>query len=260
MAAKQARDTSVSIVILNYKTDEMVKRLVSSIRLHPKWELIVVDNSPEPSLKPFLEGKAGISYVETGKNLGFSGGNNIGIRRAKGEWILILNTDVEITDREIDRLLKEAINTDYPAAAPVLLNKNKSFQASAGYLDRVRKPLNWVFARPRYLKKMPSVPTQVDFANGAVLLVHDEVFEKVGLFDEDNFFMYFEDIDFGKRMKRAAIPILYTPQVKVIHYGGGSSRHTTAQNEHYEKGLRKYLRKHRGWGIEYINRIIKLLK
>jgi GT2 family glycosyltransferase len=87
------------------------------------------------------------------------------------------------------------------------------------------------------------------------------VFEKAGYLDEENYFMYFEDIDWSYQMYKNNIKILYVPQVKIIHYGGESSKKDPdKKNAYYEKGLKTYLKKNRGWLIMKLNSFVHILK
>ncbi len=260
MAIHQEQHPIGTIIILNYKTDDLVMQLVNRLSPHDNWDIIVVDNSPDKSLVNRLPPT--VQYIFNGQNLGYAGGNNVGIKSANGDWILILNSDIEITIDQINSLVKEAEKTNTSVIAPVLFSKDGSVQQSVGYFDSFSKnPINYIFARPRFITAPDYENMQVDLVTGACILVQKKVFDTIGMFDDKTFFMYFEDIDWSLRLKKAGIPILYVPSVQVVHYGGASSDQDARQkNLNYQQGLKNYIRKHRGIVIETINEICGFFK
>lgn len=260
MAIHQEKHPIGSIIILNYKTDDLVVKLIERLSPSNNWEIIVVDNNPDKSIVHRLP--SAVQYISTGRNLGYAGGNNVGIKASKGEWILIANSDIELTMDQINCLVTEAEKTHNSVVAPALISKDGSAQQSVGYFDSLNKNIiNYMFARPRFITASSSQNMDVDLVTGACILVKEDVFDKVGMFDDKTFFMYFEDIDWSLRLKNAGIPILYVPTVKVVHYGGASSDQDARQkNKNYQEGLRKYIRKQRGILVEKINNVLGLLK
>ena len=263
MAVLQKTTTRVSVVIVHYKTDELTLKLLSGLPKQTGAEVIVVDNSPEPTLKSVIKAKhPHVSYIFAGKNLGFAGGNNLGIKSARGEWVCILNSDTVTSWDSLFSLIDTAEKHSYLLAAPLLQNKGM-IEHNVGYFDTVLKhPVNGLLARPRMIDtSVITRETAVNIATGAALLVHTSVFEKIGFLDDQHYFMYFEDIDFCYRLHKAGIPILYVPQVRITHYGGASSDKDPAKkNDNYLKGLDAYLTKHRGSLVRSINARLKLFQ
>ena len=260
MATTQKTDQTGSIIILNYKTNDLVLQLIHKLSPSNNWHIIVVDNSPDKSIVNSLSST--VQYISTGKNLGYAGGNNLGIKESKGEWVLIANSDIEISINQIDTLVKEADKNNSSIATPQLISKDGSQQQSVGYFDSLlANPINSVFARPRFITPINDQNMQVDLVTGACILVKKHVFDIVGMFDDKTYFMYFEDIDWSLRLKKTGIPILYVPSVKIIHYGGASSDQDAHQkNTNYQQGLKNYIRKHRGVIVEKINEMCGFFK
>lgn len=260
MAIHQEKHPIGSIIILNYKTDDLVLKLIKRLSPHDNWEIVVVDNNPDKSIVQRLP--SAIQYIHTGQNLGYAGGNNVGIEKAKGEWILIANSDIEITIDQINTIVKEAEKDNNLVAAPALVSKDGLLQQSVGYFDSFSKHIiNNIFARPRFITPTNSQSMNIDLVTGACILVHKKVFDTIGMFDDKTYFMYFEDIDWSLRLKKEGIHILYVPSVRVIHYGGASSDQDARQkNVNYQQGLKNYIRKHRGVIIEKINELCGFFK
>lgn len=269
MATLQKRNPTITVVILNYQTNELVLNLLKLIVTHGDssrlgdLEIIIVDNSQENSLVKKLPHSENIRYFFQNKNLGFSGGNNVGIKKAKGEWILLLNSDTVIDGKEIRKLVEICRDSNCEVAAPQLTDKEGTIQNTVGYFDGPFKNiLNWIFLRPRLINcKRINQHIRVDLAIGAALLVKKTIFEKVGLLDQKNFFMYFEDMDFSYRLFKHKIPILYVPEVTITHFGGTSAdKNRSQKNFNYQSGLQNYIKKHRGKFVVLLNRIFKLFR
>ncbi len=258
MANLPEKTLPLSIVIVNFQTDDMVLQLLDDLYPNPSFEIILIDQSPENTLKPKLPKRPDVKFTYTGKNLGFSGGNNIGIVKATGEWIMLLNSDTRTSTNDILKLLEITKHNPVLVSAPKLIQPDSTVQNNVGFFDPLFvKPINAIFARPRFpdCSKIQS-EIVVDLLTGAAMMIHSSVFEKIGMLDDSNFFMYFEDIDFSQRLHSQGLRVLYVPSIKIIHHGGASSDQNKRQkNFNYQQGLKAYLIKHRGYLIYFINRI-----
>lgn len=249
MADRKEKNIELSIITINYQTDDLVINLVKKLVPRLGVEIIIVDNSSTNSLRLKIPKRSDVRYFFTGKNLGFSGGNNYGLSRARGEWLFLLNSDTLVSTEDALELLSETKKRKYLVSAPKLIQPDGKTQNNVGFFDSLfRNPLNFLFARPRFLKcSEVRKPTEVDALTGAAMMIHNSVFHQIGLLDEKNFFMYFEDLDFSYRLKKSGIKVLYNPNIKIIHFGGASSDQDTGQkNQNYQHGLDVYLKKHRG--------------
>ncbi|WP_426350480.1 glycosyltransferase family 2 protein [Alloiococcus sp. CFN-8] len=226
----------LSIIIVSYNTSEMTAKAVSSVIDTVKsysYEIIVVDNDSKDNspkiLKELFEDK--IILIENKENLGFSRANNMGIRMARGEYILLLNSDTIAHDKAIDAALAFAKQVDGIGAvgAKILLKD--------GTLDKACKrgfPTPWnslsyslkldkLFKRSKFFGGYHLTHiseeeiSDVDCIMGAFMLLPSSVIEKVGLLDED-FFMYGEDIDWCYRIIKAGYKIIYYPKSVITHY------------------------------------------
>jgi len=236
--------------------------LLEKLKPHAGVEIIVVDNSPTDSLRTKLPKRSDLTYLFANANLGFSGGNNLGLASAKGEWIFLLNSDTLVSTRDILRLLSVTQKKKLKVSAPQLIQLDGKIQNNVGYFDSLlQNPANYIFARPRFETCSEIEKALVtDLLTGAAMLIHRSVIDKIGSLDDKRFFMYYEDIDFSYRLNHAGIRVLYYPDVKVIHFGGASSDQDTRQkNKNYQQGLNTYLKKHRGPLINWLNNIFHFL-
>ena len=235
----------LSIIIVNYNTYTLTKQTIESIikKEHPfQYEILLVDNaSSDGSIEKLQEDFNGLVSEEilqifiNETNLGFSKANNIGMRIAKGKYILLLNSDTVIKDDCLAKCLYEIEkNTNIGAfGCKVMLPDGKLDHAckrgfptpktSLYYLLKLYKkdPIKYGQYDALYLNE--NEVGEVDCLTGAFMLMPKDVLTEVGFLDED-FFMYGEDIDLCYRIKEGGYKILYYPKAQIIHYKGGSSK------------------------------------
>lgn len=231
----------LSIIIVNYNTKELTKQTLQSIFKYNhnlEYEVIVVDNaSTDGSVNMIRREFPQVILIESKDNLGFSKANNIGIRKAKGRYILLLNSDTVLEDNTLEIMLEFMdSNPDVGAAGCKVvlpdgsLDKacKRSFPTPLNALYNALKldrlfPYNKKFGEYNLTYLNENQVHEVDCLVGAFMMVRRETIEEVGLLDED-FFMYGEDIDWCYRIKKSGWKIVYYPETGIIHYKGGSSK------------------------------------
>lgn len=232
---------TTSIVIVNFNTAEITSNCIKSVLSFTSLnevEIIVVDNdSSDNSIELLTLFGDNIKLIRNSKNLGFSGGNNVGIRVAKGEYILLLNSDTLIHDDIVSKLsdfLQK--NRHVGAISPMLLNKDQSIQKSYYSFPKIIKSLvhlsgltnllKFNFGKSHAKNFTPTCKVQnefsVDYCIFAAVMIRKSVFNEIGLLDEDLFF-YHEDCEFGLRMAKAKLNFYYLPSLSLTHLGGASS-------------------------------------
>jgi GT2 family glycosyltransferase len=158
--------------------------------------------------------------------LGFAKANNIGIRASGGEFILFLNTDTIVPPKVLPAFLAEIrAEPGIGAIGPALVHKDQGYQVSFGRRRSFPNEIvQKIFLNPYYKAalKFSDKPKEVDWVGGACLLSRRVALEEAGLFDE-NFFLYFEDIDLCLRIKKRGYKIIYFPRLQVIHIGGATT-------------------------------------
>ena len=230
----------LSIIIINYKSANHVLACIQSIYNETEkysFEIIVVDNNSEDDSEVKI-GKAfpNVKWMQSGYNAGFARANNIGMRAANGEYILVLNADTIVLENALDRTIDLFKSMPGTVACGVqLLNPDGTHQISGAYFKKgglnVLLPLPYLGRMIRYMgyklkTKIPSVTEvvavqEVDWIVGAFIMVKKDVLEKAGLFSED-FFMYSEEIEWCSRLRKQGKLFLFE-EPKVIHIGGGTS-------------------------------------
>lgn len=226
-------ETAVSVVILNWNgADDTIACLDSLYRVAaPRLDPIVVDNgSRDDSVSRIRASHPDVLLLEAKANLGFSAGNNIGIREALergASHILILNNDTVVDPRAI-MLMCEELDRDPAAGAvcPLLTFSDPPdlvwfagatfdpTRGRSGKMTGYRRPLGaWVDHLPR----------QIDRGVGAAMLVRGEVIHQVGLLRDEFFFLY-EDVDWSLRMRAAGWTIRFVPEARIIHKVAASQK------------------------------------
>jgi GT2 family glycosyltransferase len=239
--------TRMRAVVLNFRTPDQTwlaaRSLASSTVVVPT---IVVDNdSCDASFARLAESIPGAEVVATDANLGFSGGCNVGIRKALAEGaelVLLVNSDAVLEPHAIERLLAAA--RAHPRGgvfAPVLLSRGEPDRiASAGirYAAATAR-MRQIAAGQPFSMLPPGDVRRVDAASGCVLLVRREVFERAGLLDEP-FFFSFEDIEFCLRARRHGFETFCVQSAIAYHEGGRSIGRTSPTRLYY--AARNHLR------------------
>ncbi|HMW34667.1 MAG TPA: glycosyltransferase family 2 protein [bacterium] len=222
----------VSVVILNYNGRRFTDTLFESLRrtTYPHVEWVMVDNaSSDDSVSYTREKFPWVRIIETGANLGYTGGNNVGILQSKGAYVVLLNNDVEADPDWLTHLVNAAeADASIAALQPKLQSMiNKGFfeyaGASGGFID----PWGYPFLRGRIFDTIEKDHGQYDdvrdifWASGAALFLRRSALDEIGLLDED-FFMHFEEIDLCWRLHWAGYRIQVIPQSRIYHYVSAS--------------------------------------
>lgn len=249
----------VSIIILSYNTKDLTIKCLKSIYNQYKkqledgdFEVIVVDNaSADGSAAMVRNNFRNVVLVENKKNVGFSKGNNIGAKKARGEYLLSLNSDTEVQDDGLSGMI--AFLEAHPAVGILggrLKNTDGSLQKSAGVFYNLSNLFLMLFGGERVgiLRKSPSRIMQVDWVSGAFMMIRKELFEKLKGFDE-HFFMYMEDMEICFRAKKFGFSTYFYPNVNVLHKELRSSNRAFAILHIYE-GLLYFYKKHKS-KLEY---------
>ena len=253
----------LSIIIVHYKVkNELVDCIDSIYKSQPKipYETIVVDNDEkktiEQELKKFFPK---VEYIKTLENNGFGAGNNVGVRNARGEFLFILSPDTKIFPGTIEGLVEifqSKKNTGI--VAPLLLDRNGQAYPLQGSGELT--PLRGMIVLSFINKLFPKNPIsdkywlkawdkkniiEVDVAPGTAFVIRKEVFERVGGFDK-RFFLYFEESDLCRRVKKLGYKIYINPQSRLFHSWGASTKDIKTYDI-FSRSRFFYFRKHFGF-------------
>src|SRR5690625_224040 len=195
----------LSIIIINYKTPDLTSRCIDSIYksdISFPFEIIVVDNNSQDNSKNIVITMfPDIKWIQNSYNSGFGRANNLGVKQAKGEFILLLNSDMLLLpDQNLNVLLNRIKdNSKIGVIGCKLLNEDGSFQKSYYYdIGTLKRELR---NNVLWYKLMKPVPKRLDAVMGSFMLFRKTDFEKLEGFDED-FFMYAEELELCMRFKR----------------------------------------------------------
>ncbi len=242
----------LSVILVNYNDLHHLQDCLSSLDESVggiPFEIIVVDNqSTDGTPRWIREHASRVRLVANTENLGFAKANNQGIRKSRGEYILFLNTDTVLERQAIALLLKELrAHPSVGAVGPALLYGENTFQVSFGKkVSFWREIIQKTVLNPyyRFCLKGRAKKRQVGWLSAACLLTRKDILEEVGLFDE-NFFLYFEDIDLCRRIHKKGYVLEYLPRARVFHWGGASMEGITLFSRyHYRKSQLYYYKKH----------------
>ena len=203
--------------------------MIASIPFNNEMEVIVVDNaSTQDEANIIAEQYPHVKVIRSPRNLGFAGGNNLGIKEAKGKYILLINNDTYFTEYNIDPLIERLESSDKIGIVCPKLRfawDNNPIQY-AGYT-----PLSPITMRNQAIgfgkedEGQYNTPHSTPYAHGAAMLIKHEAISKVGLMPEC-FFLYYEELDWSMMFTRSGYEIWYDPACTVYH----KESQTTGQN------------------------------
>ena len=209
----------VSVIVLNYNAGELLLNCIKSIKksAYKNLEIIVVDNiSTDKSQKICKEKYPDIKLIQNDKNFGYCEGNNIGIREAKGDYIIILNPDTIVESNWIEELISAYNKFGEGLYQPKILSLNeKQVLQSTGNMLHV---FGFGFAKDKGRKdsEVDEEIKKIGYASGTCLFTSRNVLDKVGLLDSF-LFLYHDDLDLGWRASQIGINSYYVPKSKIYH-------------------------------------------
>lgn len=237
------KKVDVSIIIVTFNSQNTIVECVDSVLSTVKkntFEIIISDNSKNDDTEKVVKEKYDkndkVIYIHNNENLGFSKGNNVGIKKANGKYVLFLNPDAKVYEKTIDGMM------DFMKEHPDCGASTCFMELPDGTLDDSSHrgfPTPWnsisyfsglskIFSKSKLFGgyNMTYLDTskthEIDALAGSFMLVPFEIGEKLGWWDEDYFF-YGEDIDFCYRIKKAGYKIYFVPEFKSLHLKGISS-------------------------------------
>lgn len=254
----------ISIIVLTYNSSKYIEPLLNSLlkkysnNINSKeLEIIVADNkSLDDTLVKVKKFSKNINIVENGGNFGYAKGNNLGARKAKGDFLVFINPDSKFIDGDLFDVVSLLEDKSIGIVGGKIISLDGKRELSCG---RFYNPLNTLFLALGLeenfgVRFAPKKEQDVDFVSGGFLFIRKKLFERLNGFDE-NYFMYVEDSDLCYQAKKKGFKVLYSNKATVQHVGQGSSNRTFAIVNIY-KGLLYYSRKN-GGKINYF--IVKLM-
>jgi len=260
----------LSIIILNYKMDGLVKHCLKSIFSHEhrvQFEVIVVDNASGDQCESIVKNQfPRARFIQTGANWGHAKGNNIGIQESRGRYVMILNPDTVFIQPVLDELIAALdADTGVGIATVQLRNPDGTLQSGAWRFPTLFDPL---FQRIGFLHRSPrgqkAVHTyemrdwnrqthrDVDWVQGSCLTIRRATMEDIGTLDEQ-LFLYFTDVDWCRRAWESGWRVRYFASPSLVHYFHRESAEASGWRIVFNKVSRihikdwfRYLQKYRG--------------
>jgi hypothetical protein len=252
----------IGFVIVNFNSGELLASCIKSINYYSFFnprDIIVVDNGSADNSLSIAE-SMGVKIIKAG-NIGYGASCNLGIKYVQSDYVFFLNADTEIISVNkgaLEKVLKENVALIAPAlqeTGTVIFNFNPFF---GPLFDALLRDTGF---EKRLNNKHPLVTTQYfsGWSSGAALLINKEFYKRIGGFDE-NFFLYYEEVDLCYRIFKAGGLQVYLPSLVILHVGGGSSRDLNwSRTAIRYDSKRYYWQKHSGGIILLTHRIFTVL-
>ena len=252
-------DAALDIVIVSYRSRELLRDSLDSLRAHPPscpMKVIVVDNDSGDGTVPMVEDDfPEVELIASPTNLGFAAATNLGARSGTAPYLLALNPDTAVTAGALDTVLAVLeLHPEVGVVGPRLLRPDGSFDHAAkrsfptplsalGHFTGVgRRGGSGRLGAYR----APEVESgRVDAVNGAFMLMRRAAFERLGGFDE-GYWMYMEDLDLAYMLGRAGLITWYEPAATVMHVKAGTTggERSLCLDWHFHRGMFRFYRKH----------------
>lgn len=264
--------TKVSYLVVAYRSNDHIRALLDSIEQQSgefEKEIVVVDNYPPENCSEQVACRKNLRYILNKTNSGYTKGVDQAITASSGDYLFLLNPDVKLFDDCTAQLLAETkVKEDVVAAAPQLLNEDGTIQSSVRNFPTFATliyehfglakafPQSARFGRWRNTFFNHQILADVEQPMASALLIKRSAVEKIGAMDEQ-FFVFFSDVDYCKRIVESGWRIRFVPTAKAYHKIGGSTRQEgtwLVRDSH--SGFYRYLRKHELNGVRALLRPI----
>ncbi len=234
----------LSIIIVNWNSGKLVYECIKSINENTKsikYEIIVVDNdSSDKSYLDLVGKEENVRLIYSSENLGFSRGNNLGAKNAKGEYILCLNPDTIVLKDDINKALayiKEKKGDNLVGIR--LLNKDRTLQISS---CKFFNCISYFFSTFTMSNNMHYKNHETDWVMGAFMLLPRSLYFKISGFNE-SYFMYSEDLELCYRVKQVGGKVLFFSEAQIIHLynQSGEKKWNSKRNKVVTDNLKKFV-------------------
>jgi len=214
----------LSILVLNYNGKHLLPDCLNSIsnQNFNDYELVIIDNnSGDGSATYIKENFPKAKLIENPENFGFAKGNNIGIKACKGEWIFFLNNDTVLEQDCLEFLTKHIANRETEQLVFMPLMLKADFPEQVDSAGDMLYPWGYAYRYENILANEFLKFKEIDLACCGAAIFNRELLEKLSGFDED-FFLYYEDVDLSLRARHSGAKICLIPQAKVLHKGSAT--------------------------------------
>ncbi len=217
----QTQFPKVSIITINFNQANVTRECLNSLRkiTYPNVEIFLVDNASAPENRIHQDEYPEVIFIQSDKNLGFTGGNNLAMKVATGDFVLLLNNDTEVSAGFLEPLLKTFI--DHPDAGIVspkiiFFDTGKLIQYAGTTAINPYTCRGYTIGYKETDNGQHNAVRKTDLAHGACMLIKREVINKIGML-HDRFFIYYEEYDYCEMTKRAGFSIYYNGLSCIFH-------------------------------------------
>ena len=251
-----------SIVIVTWNTAEITKKCVDTINQYlPGQEIIVVDNGSQDNTVEVLKKIRNVKIIENYANLGFSKANNIGFKQVTNDYLVFMNSDIELIDDTLSQMVQFLKNNpNIGIIGPKFLNPDMTPQASVFPPQTALNAFRefWLNQKESYSKYIPQTknPVNVSYISGGCIATSKDFFQKIGGWNEKYFF-YFEDMDLCRQVSRFKKDIVFFPQSSVIHRHGASGKNLARSQDQWRRLIPGSIKFHGYFKHYLINFIIR---
>ena len=255
-----SRKLDLSIIVVNFNTKTFLKGCLDSLNKNTKnisYEIIIVDNASNDGsvdlIKKYKVEDSKIKTIFNDTNLGFAKANNLGIDKAQGRYILLLNSDTQVNSNVLEDFVSWMDeHQEVGVSSCCLVGSDGKTQSNGGYFPNILRVGAWMLfvddipLVSKLIKPFHPKPsgeaTQIDWVTGAFMFIRAGVIGKIGCLDE-RYFMYVEDVDFCMRANLAGYTVWYLPKMSILHFGGASSNSEYSLVSEY-KNIKIFYKKH----------------
>ncbi len=254
----------LSVITVTWNVADLIEAQIKSVQAGCKnisFEEIVVDNASIDNTVEIIEQMGGVKLLKNDKNRGFAYPNNQAAKLATGEFLLFLNPDMRVQEGSLDKMVEwMRSHTDVGLASCKLLDEHGNLNKDA--LPR-RFPTIWdqmaiILKLPhlfpgivnKYLFKdfNPGIEQEVDSVRGSFMIMRRQVYEKLGWAFDPRYFIWFEDVDLCREVKKMGLKVVYTPIISCVDYIGQSFKKSNFfwKQKQFMKSMMQYFGK---WGV-----------
>lgn len=260
------RSPLVYIVILNYNGYIDTIECINSIKriIYDNYRVVIVDNNSNDDSEKILKEKfPDYIILQTGKNLGYAAGNNIGIKYAvtnNANYICIMNNDVIVNKFFLNKLINYMDdNRNTAMVGPMLLEyKNKDIIQSTGSIINLNKGYALPLNNNKRKNQIKEGIIKCDYVSGACILVRKEIIDVIGLIPE-NYFLFYEETEWCLKVKQYGYDVTCVCDAEIIHKGSISINKISGLNEYFMCRSRVVFEKRNANTIQFINFCLYLI-
>ncbi len=259
---------NLSVITVTWNSANLIREQIKSVMAGCKdisFEEIIVDNaSGDNTAEVIKKEPPQVKLIKSDKNLGFAGANNVAAKEAQGEFLLFLNPDMRVSEGSLDTMVEwMKKHPDAGLASCKLvdefgnLNKDAQPRRFPKLFDQLALILKLPHVFPsilnRYLFKdfNPDVEQEVDSVRGSFMMMRREVYEKLGWAFDPRYFIWFEDVDLCREVKKLGFKVMHTPVISCVDYIGQSFKQRTTlwKQKQFTKSMVTYFKKWEGWYV-----------